>query len=57
MYLIGKNVKIYDRNLQTVSLTGVFEALNKDGTVQIRDQQGILHMINDGRMRDEHFEP
>lgn len=57
MYLIGKNVKIYDRNLQIVSLTGVFEALNKDGTVQIRDQQGILHMINDGRMRDEHFEP
>jgi hypothetical protein len=37
MYLKGEKVKIYDRNLEKVTLEGVFEGLNKDGTVSIRD--------------------
>jgi hypothetical protein len=55
MYLKGEMVKIYDRNLQNVSLTGVFEKLNTDGTVTIRDQNGVVHVINDGRMRSIDF--
>jgi len=55
MYLKGEMVKIYDRNLQNVSLTGVFEKLNTDGTVTIRDQNGVMHVINDGRMRSIDF--
>jgi len=51
MYLKGEKVKIYDRNLQNVTLTGVFEKLNFDGTVSIRDENGEIHVINDGRMR------
>ena len=51
MYLKGEKVKIYDRNLQNVTLTGVFEKLNFDGTVSIRDEYGEIHVINDGRMR------
>ena len=51
MYLLGEQVKIYDRNLTEVTLTGVFERLNEDGTVSIRDAQGKIHVINDGRMR------
>ena len=51
MYLKGEKVKIYDRNLQNVTLTGVFEKLNLDGTVSIRDENGEIHVINDGRMR------
>ena len=37
MYLLGEEVKIYDRNLATITLTGVFERLNEDGTVTIKD--------------------
>jgi len=55
MYLKGEMVKIYDRNLQNVSLTGVFEKLNTDGTVTIRDQNGVMHVTNDGRMRSIDF--
>lgn len=55
MYLKGEIVKIYDRNLQNVSLTGVFEKLNTDGTVSIRDEKGVMHVINDGRMRSIDF--
>ncbi len=51
MYLLGKCVKIYDRNLTTVTLEGVFEYLNDDGTVTIKDSAGKTHVINDGRMR------
>jgi hypothetical protein len=51
MYLKGEKVKNYDRNLQNVTLTGVFEKLNLDGTVTIRDENGEIHVINDGRMR------
>ncbi len=40
MYLKGKKVKIYDRNLTTVTLEGVFEGLNQDGTVTIVDESG-----------------
>jgi hypothetical protein len=56
MYLKGKKVKIYDRNLQNLTLTGVFEKLNEDGTVIIRDEKGLGHCINDGRMRAFDFE-
>ena len=55
MYLKGEMVKIYDRNLQNVSLTGIFEKLNTDGTVTIKDQNGVSHVINDGRMRSIDF--
>lgn len=55
MYLKGEMVKIYDRNLQNVSLKGVFEKLNTDGTVSIRDEKGVMHVINDGRMRSIDF--
>ena len=55
MYLKGEMVQIYDRNLQNVTLTGVFEKLNNDGTVTIRDQEGVRHVINDGRMRSIDF--
>ena len=55
MYLKGELVKIYDRNLQNVSLIGVFEKLNPDGTVTIRDKNGVMHVINDGRMRSIDF--
>jgi hypothetical protein len=51
MYLLGERVKIYDRNLTTVTLEGVFESLNDDGTVTIKDSSGKTHIINDGRMR------
>ncbi len=55
MYLKGEMVKIYDRNLQNVTLTGIFEKLNTDGTVTIKDEQGHRHVINDGRMRSIDF--
>lgn len=57
MYLRGKKVKIYDRNLTTVTLVGIFEALNPDGSVTIVDDLGAKHVINDGRMRDFNFNP
>ncbi len=57
MYLKGEKVKIYDRNLQTVTLTGIFERLNPDGTVTIVDDQGTSHVLNDGRMRAFDFNP
>jgi hypothetical protein len=56
MYLKGEKVKIYDRNLVNVTLEGVFEGLNKDGTVNIRDMWGKMHTINDGRMRDANYD-
>jgi len=38
-----------------VTLTGIFEDLNIDGTVTIVDKEGNKHVINDGRMRDINF--
>ena len=57
MYLKGHRVKIYDRNLTNVTLVGIFETLNPDGTVTIVDDKGVKHVINDGRMRDINFSP
>ena len=57
MHLKGEKVKIYERNLQNVTLTGIFNKLNLDGTVTILDEQGTSHVINDGRMRAYDFNP
>lgn len=57
MYLKGKKVKIFDRNLINVTLEGTFHGLNPDGTVIIIDNQGVRHTINDGRMREYDFKP
>jgi hypothetical protein len=57
MHLLNEDVKIYDRNLKEVTLRGTFERLNPDGTVTIKDAEGVLHTINDGRMRSKDFEP
>ncbi len=48
-------MKIYDRNLKEVVLSGVFESLGKDGSANIRDAEGKLQNIIDGRMRDIDF--
>ena len=50
-------MKIYDRDLTKVTLVGVFEGLNSDGTVTITDDKGVKHTLNDGRMRDINFTP